>query len=125
MTECSRCGGCCENTWLSVTKRELVGWLTDPERTPTGVANANLVLNHWHRVGGGGRRTRWTCDLLDPETRLCTAHDVRPQICTDFPYYQNATLDPATIHLPLECSYWADVPEELRPTEWVPVTLRR
>jgi Fe-S-cluster containining protein len=48
-----------------------------------------------------------TCDQFDPETRMCTAHDDRPPICSGYPWYgaepnPNRALDP-------QCSFIADV----------------
>lgn len=114
MTECSRCGDCCENIGLNKTKKEL--------REGFDSKSGPFILKHWHRSGSGGRHTLWTCDLFDKETRLCTAHDDRPAICGNFPYYGSETI---TARLPKRCSYWADLPAEQRPSDWQPVELRR
>lgn len=125
MTECSRCGDCCENIPLSSTKAHLRVLLADPETSPESAATARFVLEHWHRSGGGGEKTRWSCDRFDPATRLCMAHDDRPPVCSGYPWYDGLH-NPATVplvHMPVRCSFWADVPPERRPPSWVPVEI--
>ena len=114
MTECSKCGDCCENIWLNHTKTEL--------RKMKG-AEAKFILKHWHRSSGGGRNTLWTCDRLDQETRMCTAYDDRPAVCNGFPWYGE---EPSADRLKRSsrCSFWADLPAEDRPPDWVPVEIR-
>lgn len=87
-----------------------------------------FMEKHWHRVGreeaarllpGMGYKGAYyfTCDAFDPEANLCTAHEERPPICRDFPWYESrpdlevTRLNPAF----RRCSYWADVPRERWP----------
>jgi Fe-S-cluster containining protein len=150
MTECGRCGDCCEDIYFNRTKKWARGLIVsgdprDPERwqrwlktwAESGVdmttvhqadytrnyLDALFIVKHWH---GGKRAQRgatqhWTCDAFDPETRLCTAHADRPPLCSDYPWYGN---EPGSGKkgLPLRCSFWADYTPEQRPAEWVPVT---
>ena len=87
---------------------------------------AAFILEHWH--GGvrakGGATEGWTCDRFDPLTNLCMAHDERPPVCSGFPWYGKT---PAAEHakgMSVNCSYWADIPEENQPKA-VRVELRR
>ena len=72
MTECNRCGDCCENLQLNFTKAELRAFVretADHASTPVRrdhLANARFILAHWHRAGGGGSATRYACDAFDP-----------------------------------------------------------
>jgi len=114
MTECNRCGECCENMPLNLTKRQLRAVLAEASGDAGDAAqrdleeNARFILGHWHRSGGGGTRTRYSCDAFDPASRLCTAHDERPPICRGFPWYDRP---PGTrkVRLPASCSFNADV----------------
>ena len=76
--------------------------------------DATFILQHWHDLGDGDS----LCDRFDPETRLCMAHDERPPICQDFPYYGENTAQKVIDSLgegDLRCSFWADVPKEQWP----------
>ena len=126
MTECARCGDCCENIPLNVTKKwawqytaalPWPGW--DPDLAQRFYDNATFIRTHWHKVGGGGTGTRFSCDQFDAKTRLCLAHAARPPLCRDYPWYSEPPK--ANLGSP-RCSFWADVPEEERPAEWVPVS---
>jgi Fe-S-cluster containining protein len=144
MTECSRCGDCCtaikvdlpaliEKTapYAAADPRDEALWQAwvldgaDPAERESYVhayLDASFVAEHWHEKGDG----RAFCDVFDAETRLCTAHDDRPPVCSGFPYYGK---DPTAERLAgssasLRCSYWADVPAEQRPPAWQPVQMR-
>ncbi len=67
----------------------------------------------------------YTCRHFDAESNLCTIFDqaARPYTCGAFPWYgQDQTSDDAVLRLwPYRtCSYWLDVPEELRPDHAAP-----
>jgi hypothetical protein len=81
---------------------------------------AIFVVEHWH--GGvrakGGATDGWDCDAFDPLTNLCTAHADRPPICSGYPWYGKDPSDVAKKEgwgLSVNCSFWADLPEEVRP----------
>lgn len=85
------CGDCCEDIYLTTSKRRLRELLTEDTATEDNRANARFVLAHWHggvRAGKGATH-HWACDAFDAETRLCTAHDDRPPICSGYPWYGN------------------------------------
>lgn len=113
MTECSRCGDCCESMFLSSTKRRLREMLGETDTSDSNVANAEFILEHWHGgvANGPGRTKRWACDAFDPVSRLCTAHEDRPPVCSGFPWYGR---DPYDLNLSPRCSFREDIPVELR-----------
>lgn len=86
-------------------------------------ANADFIASHWKLNPGG---ERWSCDAFDQVTRLCTAHEERPPVCRDFPWYGR---EPDLItSLNPQCSYLLDVapserPEGARPL--IPLTIVR
>lgn len=46
----------------------------------------------------------FTCDMYDPATHKCTAHDERPRICRDYPYSRFGNLDETLWYSPT-CGY--------------------
>jgi Fe-S-cluster containining protein len=138
MTECNRCGDCCESIWLNTTKTRMrqsmvavdpdidpdvwiaIGWTVESARRAR--ENAKFLLQHWHRSSGGGKNIRWSCDAFNSETRLCEAHDERPAVCRDYPWYGGAPKEGVLNKLP-KCSFWADLPIAQRPVGWQPITL--
>src|ERR1035437_5115249 len=143
MTECAKCGDCCEKIYLtgSHTKKDLqyLYKTSDPRiddnwerwKTKSGYkeaereeriekwVNANFILDHWHRVQGGGTNTGFSCDAFDSVTRLCTAHDERPPICSGFPWYGKPPNPKTNLHK--RCVFWNDVPQEQWPTGVAPI----
>lgn len=106
MTECvPGCGRCCDPVVTSF----------DPATKTDGPSTA-FVREHWHVIRSkdtdAGPRWESRCDRFDPKTRLCTAHDERPPICSGFPWYGGQRglmpMDPG-------CSFNADVPGLLLP----------
>jgi len=99
---------------LNFTKQQLRSFL-DPEHdqsdgvvSPDLQANARFILAHWHRSGGGGTKTRYSCDAFDVDTRLCGAHADRPPICRGFPWYDRPP-GARKVQLPAPCSFNADL----------------
>lgn len=92
------------------------------------VQNARFILKHWHRIprdeatrlrtahGAADptpRGHRYRCDAFDPVTRLCGAHDERPPICRNFPWYEDGpNASDAPTRLNPRCSYWHDIPRD-------------
>ncbi len=146
MTECARCGDCCvriqPNTgpetweksaaagdprddanwpqWLSA------GWV-DRVKAAKHYESACFVSTFWSANPDG----TYKCDAFDADTRLCTAHEQRPPICRDFPWYGRDPLEdtapPLATYpdgrplLPLRCSFWADVPSDRWPAGTEPL----
>ena len=81
------------------------------------VVDCLFVFEHWTLIGPAEPRFEGdvqgeyvACDRFDAESRLCTAHDDRPPVCQDFPWYgQEPTAQKATT-LSERCSYREDVP---------------
>lgn len=142
MTDCAKCGDCCENigtSWnLEYLKSSVDKWLKgpDPETDldsfvewmqesdswkdqPVDVAirtrrnsilNYHFVRDYWvsqleePREDGSDR---WTCLAFDTETRLCTAHDSRPPVCSGYPWYGQEPKKDTWLHP--RCSFQADI----------------
>lgn len=65
-------------------------------------------------VNDGHRDFR--CDMFNPVTRLCEAHDDRPPVCRIYPHEPEARGGALiTRGLYNRCSYWLDVPAAERP----------
>lgn len=119
MTDCARCGDCCETIWLSRADREVIeDAIVHPEFDPTDrerFANSGFLVEHWaevERIPSTGA-TRYVCSAFDPVTRMCTAHEDRPPVCRDFPWYSSGPH--ADKSLSPRCSFWAEVPPADRP----------
>jgi Fe-S-cluster containining protein len=68
----------------------------------------------------------YRCDWFDPQTRLCTHYDKRPDLCREFPR-NNADRVIEGTKLPPMCGYRVDLGQtvEPMPEEWHPVLLSR
>jgi len=139
---CARCGACCDPVAFTRAHYEaLVKWssgeldgIPDPgddegwacwqehgwedrdgaiyKYAPGGNirVNADFIAVHWTPAAGG---EGCACDMYDRDSRLCTAHDSRPPVCSGYPWYGH---DPDSgVSLPLQCSYLADLPRDQRP----------
>lgn len=121
MTERTCSGACCSALalqWLphDQIEAERAREDNDPDRayvldmvTPLTRTEAR---ERARRFGGSGPRdddtgpeTWYTCRHWDEVTRLCQAHDERPEMCRDYPYERDCTLSKA-------CGYRA--PEEIQ-----------
>lgn len=120
---CIKCGHCCDPVgfnldeglpqlylrWLAYygdDTFELDGsqWEKDPA----------FIIKHWSKTNDGYTQ----CDKFDKATRTCTAYDERPPVCQGYPWYGRA---PDGVHIPPDCSFWADLPPRDRPSDWVPL----
>lgn len=70
--------------------------------------NADFLAAHWKPVSD----ETCACDMYDADSRLCMAQDSKPSVCRDYPWYGREP-DDGTF-LPLQCSYWADLPRDKR-----------
>lgn len=122
MTDCARCGGCCDPVTMRLTKKQIRERTADP--------SGPFILANWRRISraeanrrsptlgtvpGDGYRF-YECAKFDPDTRLCTAHEDRPPVCQGFPWYGKEPNGAYLRGLP-RCSFWADIPQADRP-EW-------
>jgi Fe-S-cluster containining protein len=136
MTECARCGDCCERIfywgdWNNLqqwaewgrTVRDWAGENPDDERGRMTekqfalVANAEFILTHWRPAPEDAALPvpRFSCSAFDPISRLCTAHDSRPPICRGYPWYGEIPEAGYERLASPRCSFWADVPLDKRP----------
>jgi hypothetical protein len=73
--------------------------------------DADFIAAHWTPDGDSGCK----CDAFDAVNRLCGAHESRPPVCRDYPWYgEEPSADRVNWANP-QCSYLADVPAGMRP----------
>lgn len=73
--------------------------------------DAAFIAAHWVPLDDD----TCVCNAFDPETRLCTAHEDRPPVCRDFPWYGAEPESWRSGDLMLQCSYLLDLPPDQRP----------
>lgn len=123
-TACNACGACCDPVVANFD-------LDEEPRTGTDLdagESWDFAVEHWTKLGSEGAEVYYRCDAFDPETRLCTAHDDRPPICSGYPWYGRTrevltVLDVVRIWRFPSCEFYADLPPEVRPEGWEPVLL--
>jgi Fe-S-cluster containining protein len=97
------CGACCDPVVLDF----------DPA-TWNG-PSAPFMREHWtlrSRATGQSGAALWLmdCAAFDPRTRLCTAYEQRPPICSGYPRYgEPVTPQRCAGSLPPSCTFNADV----------------
>ncbi len=126
MTDCARCGDCCDPVILPLTKKQV-----RERNTPSGP----FILANWRRISRAEALKRrpppdgldyptgqrfYECAAFDPATRLCTAHDDRPPVCRRFPWYEQEP-DAGRLGTLTRCSFWADIPQADRPSWALPL----
>lgn len=112
---CARCGDCCEMTFLNVSLGLMRSWLADPgDMDPESdhMKNARFLTEHWHPHST--EPDAYVCDRFDLESRLCTAHEDRPPVCSQYPWYGGEPSG-GKINKNLNCSYLLDLPPDKRP----------
>jgi Fe-S-cluster containining protein len=77
-------------------------------------ADADFAAEHWHKRDDG-TDSNYTCDMFDPESRECTAHEARPPVCRNYPWYGHIPGRDRAAGMHPECSYLGDVPPADRP----------
>lgn len=127
MTECARCGDCCDPVILPFHPTErATARLADPDAdlSDKNREDYNFMIAHWRPIravtetdaeGDLIAYYEVRCDMFDKEKRLCGAHESRPPICRNFPWYGRAEDDvegraPVAESLSPRCSFNADVP---------------
>lgn len=136
MTECSRCGDCCESIPTQRNRADFTALLANPYFAGEARRDAQFIVDHWQPYapkfdrpkkgcGEDGQHVDedccwqkvgdWnTCDQFDVERRLCGAHADRPPVCRNYPWYPT---HPAPMRqadgnwLSVRCSFRADIPE--------------
>lgn len=92
-------------------QRELAERRYDPDGDLR--ADVDFIADHWHEIDGYPGNYR--CDRWDPATLLCTAHDERPPVCRNFPWYGAEPGVARAASLDSACSFLLDVPPAARP----------
>jgi len=117
MTECNKCGQCCEVIPLKYLKKDLYN---NPH------PDAQWILKHFRRISKVEARKRnsaWSgkgiyyeCDQYNWDSRECMPQDLKPDMCKKFPWYDKEPS--AEFLIPFKkCSFWEDIPKNERP-EW-------
>ncbi len=109
MTDCSRCGDCCDPVWYPLSPADIRQGAVTAAGT-THAADLEFAAAHWAHTGAvdDDGRYAYACDRFDQHARLCTAHDERPPICRGYPWYDGATT--TLVLLPARCAFRADLP---------------
>lgn len=118
-TTCSRCGDCCDPVIMTGDPQQLAAELLAKRRiNARNRADAEFMRDHWKTADTyvdeyGGRVYEVRCDMFDTKRRLCTAHDARPPVCQDYPWYgmtPEERIDSESAYgMSPRCSYTADV----------------
>lgn len=117
MTECARCGDCCDPVTLSADTVELI--FTAKFGTPARGSQREWMRRHlrFRRFRGAYQLSRdvtlvpaveFDCDYFDRASRACTAYDDRPDMCRRYPFYGREPKADSTMGG--RCSFLADVP---------------
>lgn len=93
MTECSRCGDCCDPVHLDVSPADIAA-MREAKRTHYGKRQATNKTQAWldgliliGKRWNGKRMTHlYRCPHFTAE-RTCDAHGMRPKVCSDYPWY--------------------------------------
>jgi Fe-S-cluster containining protein len=111
------CGRCCNPVHLTPAQDAIVqnwvAYIGNGGDRPEDGTDADFILKHMTRISdadsGGGR---YICAMYDVHRRLCRAHDQRPRMCSEYPWY-DSTPDASVIDG--SCSYMLDVEPSQRP----------
>lgn len=89
MTECAQCGDCCERIVPNATVPDLRRRLADPYYAGRLRAQAELLIDMLTKIDVSklSGRPVYSCRHFDAVTRLCTAHEKRPDMCRGYPWY--------------------------------------
>lgn len=117
MTECKKCGKCCEVIHIPFSYQEVTERRIYPEY------NKIFILQHWKEIdpievwhlspdnplrGYNNYLHYYKCDQYDMFNHVCMCHDTKPPICTDYPGY--GILHSTNAEFP-ECGYNEGVTE--------------
>ncbi|MNW28638.1 Flagellin N-methylase [compost metagenome] len=103
---CGMCGKCCEAIHIPLDINEI------RKGAENGWGDATFVRDNWtpitleqaYEINPFLKKTKedqlekgnanphegmhfYTCDRLDRSTKLCTVHENRPQVCSEYPWY--------------------------------------
>lgn len=105
------CGDCCEDIRISVDLRSIRQSLASGKVAGKWAKDANFILTNMIPDGtvkrdGGRVKQTLQCAKFDKETRKCTAHNDRPDMCRQYPYYGRKPSADSTMGG--RCSFLAD-----------------
>lgn len=113
MTECNKCGDCCETIYFPSMDRvaEIVKWVSHPEAKgwteeyDNNVVDALFTTENWKL---NDDEQTYHCLKFDKENRICSVHEDRPYVCRGFPWYGKKPWKEAIAKYP-SCSFWEDL----------------
>jgi len=84
------CGACCINIVSAHPSRfeeyiDMTG--DDLEKYAVNIKTANFVYDNWTVTKVRKDEATYECLAYDRLTRSCTAHDSRPPVCSEYPWY--------------------------------------
>lgn len=117
MTECARCGSCCDRITTNFNPQvRACQELARDDLTEREARDARFLYDNWHELYtytavDGEEIHVASCDKYDPASKLCLAHDDRPAVCSGFPWYgrEPSADSPQGASLAPQCSFNADV----------------
>jgi Fe-S-cluster containining protein len=99
---CNMCGKCCEAIRLMIPPEQFAEYGPNAEEG----SNYRFVYEHWRNISEdeafrrnpllrmqkeaglvNGEVWYYECDMYDPVTHKCKAHDTRPHVCRGYPFY--------------------------------------
>lgn len=86
-----------------------------PDPDEADLATLSFTTEHWSKIGPASDPdwNLWSCDAFDPVERLCTAHEDRPPVCSNYPWYGRAPVKGPVTNP--RCSYLLDLAPADRP----------
>jgi Fe-S-cluster containining protein len=122
---CAECGDCCDPVGMSGRVRGVIqrwqAWENaggNRDEAENCDPSVWFAIDRWAPIlGPMGERSiaedpefrNHRCDMFDTTTRLCTAYEGRPPVCSGFPWYGEAQTPEHIAVLPSRCSYALDV----------------
>lgn len=132
MTECLRgCGQCCEVVWFRLNRVSVAQQI--PMTRGDARKDLQFIKKHWKQdMKAPIRRDptdnatpyfAYKCDMFDPVARDCNAHESRPPICSNFPWYgRQVTADTRIDPILTGCTFWNDIDRDNWPEGVKPLT---
>ena len=111
MTECNQCGNCCDPVYIGGDQMKVIDeW--DRYTAAGGEVEAGgdigFLRAHWRlldrRPDGSAS---FACSFFDPASRTCQAYDLRPKVCSGYPWYDREPVDDGRLNP--ACSFNEDI----------------
>jgi len=98
MRACTQCGKCCfkyeGDSWLgSASEADMLLWLIRAPEVLDYVGGNSRDLWVNPETGKEMQRCPWLDKLLGQEKYMCQIHDVRPEVCRDYPIDLSQMID--------------------------------